>query len=216
MNSYTAAVQAAAASDEDEMEHYAYNMALAGAYLGPLHILEIVTRNAMHSRLVAHTKRKDWWDSPKVHLVNKHQDDLSSAEDKVDRQLKDTGRQRTPDDVVAALDFGFWTGLMGKGDAHRGSPYEREIWQPAVQHAFPRYHGDRGALSSRFNTVRKFRNRVTHHEPVHTSNVTSTKDEILRLISFVSAPTATWVSRRSRLPHLASLSAGSDISARVF
>lgn len=214
MNSYDAAVASASAA-LDGLDIYAYNMALAAAYLGPLHILEVVARNAMHAELSKHTGRDDWWDSPQIHLVHRQKTALNEAEDKVDRQLNGS-RTRTADDVVAALDFGFWCGLLGRGDAASGAPYEREIWQPAVQHAFPNHRTTRGALWQQFDTARTLRNRITHHEPVHTTDAVKTTKSVLRLISTVSSPIAQWVGRRSRLGYVAASHPASTNPLRTF
>lgn len=221
MSSYDQAVDAAGGGG-DELDHYAYNMALAGAYLGPLHILEIAARNAMHHQLTAHAGRDDWWDSRRVHLVPSQERAITDAESKVDRQLarrtEPRSFSRTPDDVVAALDFGFWCGLLGKGDSRLGRDfeYEKTVWQPAVRHAFPNYRGNRGVLAARFNEAREFRNRITHHEPVHAVPVEAKTGELLRLIGFVSMPIAQWTYRRTRLRLLAARGPDAPQSVRTF
>lgn len=220
MNTYDVAVSAAALRGDhvEALEIYAYNMALAAAYLGPLHVLEVSTRNSLHAQLSRHTARADWWDSPKIHLVTRQQDAISDAEDKIDRRLRDrpSSPARTADDVVAALDFGFWCGLLGKGDSRSGMPYEREIWQPAAQRAFPGYRGQRGALWDLYDDVREFRNRISHHEPVHHLDVKKQTNKIFKLIDFVSRPVAEWTSRRSRLGNIASNPPGSQNPIRTF
>lgn len=212
MNSFDAAVEASQLEDVDALDMYSYNMALAAAYLGPLHILEIVTRNAMHSALLLHTKRGDWWDSSKLQLVEYQEQTLTDTEDKLDKDL--AHRQRTPDDVVAALDFGFWCGLLGKGNA--GAPYERILWQPALQRAFPHFHGQRGQLWRRMDAARRFRNRVTQHEPIFKIDAVTQMTEILQLIGFVSPPVAAWVNVRTRLRVIVPNPPGSRTPVRTF
>jgi hypothetical protein len=68
MNSYQAAVDLAHDTGYDALDVYVFNMALAGAMLGPLHILEITMRNAMHEALVTHAGRRDWWEAPQITL----------------------------------------------------------------------------------------------------------------------------------------------------
>ncbi|MFZ4843832.1 hypothetical protein [Mycetocola saprophilus] len=214
MKSYDGAA-AQSAVPLDSVELYSYNMALAAAYLGPIHILEVVARNAIHAQLAAHTRREDWWDSPKIHLVERQQNALTEAELKVDKQLN-SSRARTADDVVAALDFGFWCGLLGRGDAQGGAPYEREIWQPAVRFAFPNHRSNRGDLWQQFNATRTFRNRITHHEPIHTVDLEKMATSVTRLISAVSPPMAAWVAKRSRLGYVAKNPPGSSTPLRTF
>lgn len=212
MNSFDAAVTASKHADVDALEMYSYNMALAAAFLGPLHILEVVTRNAMHSALSDYASREDWWDSPKTQLIDFQQGKVTEAEDKLDHDLEHGAR--TPDDVVAALDFGFWCGLLGKGDDV--SQYERTLWQPALKNAFPDFRGQRGELAKRLNAVRKFRNRVTHHEPIHGVDPMWQAKEIFRLIAFVSPPVAGWVQQRTRLRAIIPNPPGSKTPVRTF
>lgn len=214
MNSYNQAASAGGGA-LDGLEMYSYNMALAGAYLGPVHILEVVTRNAIHHVMTAHTGRNDWWDSPQITLVHQQQDAVTAAENKVDKQLR-ARRTRTPDDVVAALDFGFWCGLLGRGDAAAGAHYERDLWQPALRKAFPYHRSTRGDLWDKFDKVRLFRNRITHHEPVHTADIPKTTASILRLTGLVSPPIANWVGRRTRLRYVAANAPGSATPLRTF
>lgn len=220
MNTYDAAVTLAAARGDhvEALEIYAYNMALAAAYLGPLHILEVATRNSLHAELSRYTGRDDWWDSSTIHLVARQQAAITEAEDKIDRRLRGRQRltERTPDDVVAALDFGFWCGLLGRGDTSAGMPYEREIWQPAARRAFPGYRGQRGALWELYDDVREFRNRIGHHEPVHQLDVKVQTNKIFKLIDYVSRPVAEWTGRRSRLGFIASKPPGSADPVRTF
>jgi hypothetical protein len=220
MNTYDAAVATAAARGDqvEALEIYAYNMALAAAYLGPLHILEVATRNSLHAQLSRHTKRSDWWDSKSINLVGRQQDAITDVEDKLDRTRRARANNvgRTPDDIVAALDFGFWCGLLGKGDARSGMPYEREIWQPAAQYAFPNYRGQRGQLWQLYDDIRAFRNRISHHEPVHHLDVKVQTSKIFKLIDFVSPPVGKWTSRRTRLPQIAASVPGSNLAGRMF
>lgn len=40
---------------------YTWNVAVSGAFYGPLHCLEIALRNAMHDALRTGFAREDWW-----------------------------------------------------------------------------------------------------------------------------------------------------------
>lgn len=194
MNSYTQAVQAAAGAPYSELDLYVYNMALAGALLGPLHILEIATRNAIHELLVTRAGRRDWWVDVTIdgYMSAWARNQITKAGDKVVAARGPGGAVVSADDVVAATEFGFWSDLLKPA-------YERTLWQETVRHAFPNSRRSRHQMYQAIQSHRRLRNRVTHHEPLHIVDAQAAYDDILRFIGFISKPVATWVDDRSRL-----------------
>lgn len=201
---------AAASGAEGALDLYVYNMRLAGAMLGPLSVLEVVVRNAMHEQLSRTYRRTDWWAAPRVSLVERQRTTLNDAIRKASRSCARRQRTMTPDDVVAATDFGFWCGLVDKGV--RGQPlldYERTLWQPSLRHAFPRNRRGREQLHRQLNGLRDLRNRISHHEPIHARNLARDLQEAILVISYVSPAVATWVEDRSLLPMILKQQPGS-------
>ncbi|VTR78638.1 hypothetical protein [Cellulomonas hominis] len=198
MRSYAAALGRAPSGGHDEIDLYVYNMALAGALLGPLHIVEVVTRNAMHELLVARAGRRDWWAEPSVDAVLRGwgKQQLEHAHGKVLRGQARRGRSPTADDVVAATDFGFWTDLTA-------GAYENTLWQGALRHAFPHSRRSRQQIYQALQSHRRLRNRVSHHEPLHDRDVLEEYRRIIEFIGFVSRPVARWVDDRSRVALIA-------------
>jgi hypothetical protein len=106
-------------------------------------------------------------------------------------------RPVVPPDIVAALTLGFWAGLLGRG---AGVPYETQFWQPASRKAFPHYGPARpGVLSTELTTIRLFRNRIAHHEPIFTRALLSDHEKIVRITSYISPDLAQYVSSHSRV-----------------
>jgi hypothetical protein len=85
--------------------------------------------------------------------------------------------------VVAELSFGFWTSLLS-------SDYERIFWQRILTDAFPlmpRRLRSRPKLAGRLHTLRRLRNRVSHHEPIYKlTNLAQTHDDLLAEISWLA------------------------------
>lgn len=200
MNSYDEAVATASRKGYDALDLYVYNMALASALLGPLHILEIVTRNAMHELLADRAERRDWWRSPTIagELDSWGSSQIDGARSKVvnERRRKRDSSPVTPDDVVAATEFGFWTALLQPA-------YETTLWQHPVRHAFPNSRRTRQQMYQAIQSHRRLRNRVTHHEPLHAQDAVAAYEKIVQFIGFVSIPVARWVDDRSRLATVA-------------
>jgi hypothetical protein len=194
LNGYTEAVAAAADDTFDALDLDVDNMALAGALLGPLHVLEVVTRNAIHELLVVRAGRRDWWCDASIGALLRPwgRDQLTTAADKVRRTRTRSASPVSPDDVVAATEFGFWTDLLRPS-------YETTLWQDPVRHAFPHSRRSRQQLYQALQSHRRLRNRVTHHEPLHLRDASTEYEGIIRFIGYVSRPVATWVADRSRL-----------------
>ena len=47
---------------------HSWNIALSAAIWGPLGVVEVVVRNAIHGQLVARSGREDWWNDDRLRL----------------------------------------------------------------------------------------------------------------------------------------------------
>ena len=89
--------------------------------------------------------RADWWDDRaiKLHAVLVKQRNQAKADALY--VAKKHSRSVVADDVVAALTFGFWGGLLASGGPLQ---FETAYWQPFLHRAFPHYVGSRADLHS--------------------------------------------------------------------
>ena len=100
----------------------------------------------------------------------------------------------TASDVVAGLHLGFWVGLIGPR-------YDDTLWRTALYMAFRVGGGrSRGIVHGRINALRRFRNRVAHHEPIFGRDLLAVHDEIIEAIGWMNADTCRWAALHSRLP----------------
>lgn len=169
---------------------YAWNIAVSSAFWGPLQVLEVALRNALHDRLTARFSREDWWNAQSLTLTTVHQQAIAAAYDRLtqERKMPTSGR------VVAQLSLGFWVGLLGTG--HN---YEMTLWRPALRHAFTDKGGTRRQLHKDLDRRRTFRNRIAHHEPIFHRHLSADHMHIVRLIGLISPVTADWVTENSRV-----------------
>jgi len=133
-------------------------------YLGcsPLDALEVSMRNGIHNALAAHFNNAAWYDTPNL-LLQREMDAVISVKQGIGWSRKAI----IPSRVVAGLNYGFWTSLLGSG-------YGNTIWaakNPAVlvPQAFPRAPVRlqvRSRVHERCNEIRFLHNRVFHYEPV--------------------------------------------------
>jgi hypothetical protein len=95
--------------------------------------------------------------------------------------------------VVAELSFGFWVSLLGPR-------YDATLWRASLYRAF-RENGarmKRDRVHGRFNALRRFRNRIAHHEPIFLNNLANTHAEIIEATNWMCSDTAAWTLHISR------------------
>ena len=167
---------------------YIYNLQLSEAFLIPLSILEISLRNSISKQLANKYNRQDWYEGI---LADKKLNFLHFEIDKAKKKLKTSNK--IPDKVIAEFNFGFWTYLMN----HR---CQQELWQD-ISRAFPYASVGRNKIESKINTIREFRNRVFHYEPIiwmpkKTSDYFKTIEDI---IYSIDPETSQWMSKISNV-----------------
>ena len=176
---------------------YAWNIELTTAFWGPVGCLEAFVRNAVHDSL-RRGRRDDWWNDPGVRLLDRER----RALDDTIRTLQRRGEvDPAPDRVVAATSFGLWVGLTDAGRPRDPLwSYETTLWQLRIVHAFPGLAGvRRKQLHRRLDDVRRFRNRLAHHEPIHTAPLEQIRDDIIAIAGFVAPDAAALIDGAHRI-----------------
>lgn len=91
--------------------------------------------------------------------------------------------------VVAGMTFGFWSGLLG--------PRYEELWRACLHRAFPNSTGRRKDVSTGLERVRRFRNRLAHHDSVINIDVPFEIRQIIELAGYIDTDAARWLERRN-------------------
>lgn len=169
---------------------YTWNIEVAAAMWGPLHVLEVVLRNALDRQLAAHTGRQDWW--RQLWLSYRQSDQLDAAQ-RAAAATHTTGAVTTGH-VVAELSLGFWTALL----ANR---YHDRLWEPALKQAFAHRPRSirRGDIHARLDGLRLLRNRIAHHEPVFARRLADDHANIVIVLGYLHTEAQTWVTSHSRV-----------------
>ncbi|WP_327089076.1 hypothetical protein OIE66_00190 [Nonomuraea sp. NBC_01738] len=170
---------------------YAWNIEISAAFYGPLQALEVTLRNALHRELAQSTGREEWWSSTRVTLDRTSADKVRAAGAAV-RALHVTP---TIGHIVAELSFGFWSSLLSSRHS-----YDVRLWRPSLHRAFPGYRGPRRPLYQDLYHLRRFRNRIAHHEPVHHRHLEHDHANVLRILGYMCGDTAAWVRDNDRVP----------------
>jgi hypothetical protein len=171
---------------------YEKNTRLSEAFYSPLQALEICLRNKIHQHLCI-TYGELWYQNGNPPLNQDSQRMIFEAKE----ALTKGGRGITPGRVVAELKFAFWVGLLGPH-------YDATLWRQSLYRAFPSSGGrSRKLVHGRFNAIRRFRNRIAHHEPIFQLHPIQRHQEIIEAISWMCRPTSQWALHHSRLPVIA-------------
>lgn len=175
----------------DAVRLYEWNLAVSGAFYEALGILEVVLRNALSSQLAAHhgTLAGHWYDDPLDVFSDLAHEDIAAARYRI-RKLR---RPETPGRVVAELSFGFWKFLLAKR-------YEATLWTGYLRHAFPKLKPqNRATVYRALDGLHTLRNRIAHHEPIHSRDLTADMLTIYRLLDWIDADVRAWAVTLSRL-----------------
>ena len=173
------------------VQRYLWNARVAKAFLFPLHLAEISTRNAVH-RALTQRYGPGWIQTPPHGLLTLRSEE---ARRKAVDRLDESGKpQPTPGEIVAALTFDFWANLFR-------NDYDW-LWSDVglLRAAFPNLQApyDWRYVQNRARRVNALRNRIAHHEPIwNRADLGPDHDQCLDLIGLNCRLTRDWVRRHS-------------------
>lgn len=183
-------VAAAVTGDEDPaaLVLYAWNAQVSAAFLAPLHVCEVVMRNAVSEALeTVYGPRWPWSPGfeqslPAPGIGYSPRRDLQY----VRRFQISTGK------VIPELKFVFWQKMFT-------SRYDRRVWNVHLRQVLPNLDPARPVAQLRqsiyddLEEIRKLRNRIAHHEPIFTRNLSSDLQGIVSLLELRCKVTAAWM-----------------------
>jgi hypothetical protein len=186
---------------------YVWNMEISSAFWGAISSVEVAMRNAIQQQFAQHFGRADWWHDPAVSSIAQEAIDTETKLNQVyQRQTAAYRAQRGPmgpDDVVAALSFGFWSTMVA---SPKQALEQNKYWHMFAHNAFPNWAHQpnnarsRQAFMRRLENLRKFRNRVAHHEPIHARNLAEDNEKVIEMARYVDADLAHLINGHSRVP----------------
>ncbi len=176
----------ATSSSQEALALYEENILVSMRFMLVMHFLEIVLRNdmdaAMRQLLGLH-----WFTRP---------DALREAQAKqVAQAMNNLRRQKKPpshDNIIADLPLGFWVGLLTKQ-----YEYRQQYWRRCLHACFPLRprHVQRHELHDRLNRIRRFRNRVAHHERILHRHPDIMIRHALQALAWISPEMRNWAQR---------------------
>jgi len=166
---------------------YDWNTSVGAAFFESIHYLEVGLRNAM-DQTAGERLAPDWLSPTSPLLTPRSRRAVSVAQGHAGGAGAPRGK------VVAELPFGFWWSLLA-------DEYNRRLWQPALRFAF---EGPvrRRTLHAELDEVRRLRNRIAHHEPIHARALVDDYDRVVDLAGRVGRVLSDHVAATSRVPAL--------------
>lgn len=194
MSTYRNALRSAAPSYEAALELYAWNTAVSAAFLTPLHICEVVVRNAVADALVS-TYGERWPWSPAFlrslpdpkHVYSPRRDLVNAT-----RSTRSTGK------AIPELNFIFWQNMFT-------SRHDERIWNAHLLDILPGLDPQTPTSISResvyndLQQIRLLRNRIAHHEPIFRRNLGDDYSKVLTLIRYRCPITADWLEHNQQV-----------------
>jgi hypothetical protein len=166
---------------------YERNSRFSEAFYIPLQFFEICLRNALNEQL-SNRYGADWLTNGQPPFMQNTADWIQEAIYELGGLTNGTGHGH----VIAELKLAFWISLIAKR-------YDATLWRQALYKAFLAKAGKpRDAVFGRANALRRFRNRVAHHEPIFKKDLDKTHAEIIESLEWMCCDTAKWAASLSR------------------
>lgn len=168
--------------------HYKSNILISESFYPLLAVLEIGLRNSIDYQLTKRFNDKEWYDNKDfVKIATRFQiDRISQARTNIYSEKKEITSGR----IISELSFGFWTSLFD-------TKFEMTLWKN-LRLAFPNCPKNirkRKTMSSKFNGIRKLRNRIFHHEAItwNLDVLNSYKNDIIQGIEWLNKDLLEWI-----------------------
>jgi hypothetical protein len=172
----------------EALELYAWNARVSAALLAPLHVCEIVIRNAASDALdTVYGARWPW--SPV--FEQSLSDPRIGYNPRRDLQNSRT-RAATTGKVIPELKFVFWQKMFtGRHDVR--------LWNIHLSRVLPNLDPAksvgqlRHAIYEDIEQIRNLRNRIAHHEPIFKRDLRDDVDKMISLVESRCRVTAAWM-----------------------
>jgi hypothetical protein len=188
MSTFETAAGVTSLDDPKALALYAWNARVSAALLAPLHICEVVVRNAA-SEAVEQVCGPRWpWQIGFEQSLPSPRTGYNPQRD----LLNVRSRVPTPGKVIPELKFVFWQRLFT-------SRHDQRLWNTYLRQVLPNVAPTKTVAQLRegvyndLEQIRTLRNRIAHHEPVFARNLQDDLGKIVALIEYRANETAKWM-----------------------
>ncbi len=175
------------------LDIYDWHAELGAASFETIHYFEVVVRNAIDGVLGEGQPQEPLKETWLLDFDTLRPSGIKQVLTAIERLER--GKALTRGRVVAGVPFGFWAGLFARR-------YD-ELWRERLWLAFPHGPATRKDLASSMDRIRRFRNRVAHHDCLLGQDVAGRAGEMLRIVAWIDPEAGAWLAARSRVLELA-------------
>ena len=191
------------------LEIYDWHAELGAASFETIHYFEVVVRNAIDGVLGEGQPQEPLKETWLLDFDTLRPDGIKQVIVAIERLGR--GKPISRGGVIAGVPFGFWAGLFGK--------HYEDLWRERLRFAFSHGSATRKDVSGSMSRIRRFRNRVAHHDCLLGQDVAARAEEMLRIVAWIDPGAGAWLAARSRVLELAAQmpaaeTAGSLVAAR--
>lgn len=190
ISTYEAAAPPVHPADPRAIALYVWNAQISAYLLMPLHICEVVVRNAASDAIEA-IHGPDWpWNAGfQISLPPR----INGTRYSPRRDLQNVGAvEPTTGKVIPELKFAFWEHMFT-------ARHDAKIWKSQILRVFPNcesgmtWHRLRNRINADLNVIRKLRNRIAHHEPIFSRNLVVEFQMLCELVDLRSPVVSSWM-----------------------
>lgn len=167
---------------------YAWNAQVSAAMLAPLHMCEVVIRNAV-SEALATVYGPQW---PWSHVFEASLPNPRVGFNARRELMRSRAHQLSTGKVIAELKMVFWQKMFT-------ARFDTRIWNPHLRTVMPyldqikTVQDLRRLIHTDLEQLRELRNRIAHHEPIFKRTLVSDFTKIQELIAFRCPTTSAWM-----------------------
>ena len=170
------------------IELYEWNARLSAAMLVPLHLFEVVIRNAVDESISSRYGASWPWNRAFIHS-------LPAADRGIDARgelLRQASIQPSTGKVIAELRFAFWEQMFTRR-------FVPAIWEQGFPLAFPLATPAQPVrqrvirMREDIESIRRVRNRIAHYEPIFDRPILQLVETIEAIAAWRSADLGDWV-----------------------
>lgn len=169
---------------------YQWNLELSAAFIVPLQICEVAVRNSI-ADAIEMVHGPNW---PRSNGFIRRLPNPRRHFNPTTELLNVIRVQPTTGKVVAELKFVFWESMLT-------ATHDNDLWNPHFRTVFPHTDAGKSVQQLRHEAhdqvfkIRKFRNRIAHHEPIFVRNIAEEYDRIKTVIGWKCQTAAGWLDR---------------------
>jgi hypothetical protein len=171
------------------LEIYVWHANLTAACFQVVHHFEVLLRNTVDRALGSRDSGLAAESSWMLNAVALPPNALIQVEAVLRRSAKD-GVRPTKDRLISSLPFSFWVHIFGR------SPKCEALWRGALHEEFPGVARRKDVLV-RLESLRKFRNRLAHHDSLLSLNVRARHETMLEVAGWISPDAKRWLEGES-------------------